>query len=379
MTMATTGNCSECGLEIDLTGKKKHKCIPKCPICNRKVSEFPGQTCAGKHGRCGVCGEWRAKCKCLRSQVMEQMKKPFDETQGLKYDGEKLDWAHLPKAIEEVLKVYMMGAKKYHRGNYLKGIDFRRIFNAAQRHLWAWKHGEDTDPESELSHLANATWNCLTLLEYMLAYPRYKEFDNRSEIIQPPTVTVWPDNLEQRYRRKPETSAEAAELDQAVCAHEWVWQSQYSDTAGIHITQKCKRCGAINNYDLLPPEPTGTVSIPTVWLPTPEGQVIEATVTTATGGDEDTWLQYNDGVVKVYPKRKLSIGRIVKIKAGAKYRHDFATHIWQGDDSRFSIHEAGPEDGPYWWLVREGYTKSMPGNYFCMVREADLEDVTGGE
>lgn len=44
------------------------------------------------------------------------------------------------------------------------------------RHLWAWWRGEDTDPESGLSHAAHAAWGCFALLEYARTHP---ELDDR--------------------------------------------------------------------------------------------------------------------------------------------------------------------------------------------------------
>jgi hypothetical protein len=100
------------------------------------------------------------------------------EEPGSKWDAEKVDWSFLPSsAIEEIIKVYMGGAKKYGRGNYRKGISYSRVFSAAMRHLWAWWRGEETDPESGLSHLAHACWNVITLLEYTKG--SYGKFDDR--------------------------------------------------------------------------------------------------------------------------------------------------------------------------------------------------------
>lgn len=104
------------------------------------------------------------------------------EEPGKKWDAEKVDYSLLPsEAIEEVLKIYMGGAKKYGRGNYLKGISYSRVFSAAMRHLWAWWRGEETDQESGISHLAHACWNVLALLEYTLQRQRYSEFDDREK------------------------------------------------------------------------------------------------------------------------------------------------------------------------------------------------------
>ena len=77
---------------------------------------------------------------------------------GIKFDDDKLEWNLLPlEATEEVIKVLMLGAKKYAPDNWKHVDDHeRRYYNAALRHITAWKKGEGNDPETGLSHLAHA-------------------------------------------------------------------------------------------------------------------------------------------------------------------------------------------------------------------------------
>jgi len=85
---------------------------------------------------------------------------------GLKFDSGKLDWALLPfESIEEIIKVLMVGAKKYKRDNWqLVDDGDTRYFNAAMRHITAWKQGEELDPETDLQHLAHAACCILFLI-----------------------------------------------------------------------------------------------------------------------------------------------------------------------------------------------------------------------
>jgi hypothetical protein len=86
-------------------------------------------------------------------------------TEGLKFDGDKVDWSLLPiEAMEEVLKVLQFGAKKYARNNYRNGFDTNRLIAAALRHITSWQRGDDLDPETGLSHLAHGTCCLLMLL-----------------------------------------------------------------------------------------------------------------------------------------------------------------------------------------------------------------------
>lgn len=102
----------------------------------------------------------------------EQLKK-----EGVKYDGGKLRYDLIPAyALEQLAAIYTMGSKKYDDNNWRKGMKWTRIFGALMRHAWAWYRGQDIDPESGLNHMAHASWNCFTLVEYARIRP---EFDDR--------------------------------------------------------------------------------------------------------------------------------------------------------------------------------------------------------
>lgn len=82
-------------------------------------------------------------------------------------DG-KLRWDLLPlDLIEELVKVYDYGAKKYYPESWKEIPDgYQRLKAAALRHLVAFEKGEDIDSESRLSHLICASWNLLTCYYY---------------------------------------------------------------------------------------------------------------------------------------------------------------------------------------------------------------------
>ena len=91
---------------------------------------------------------------------------------GRKFDGGKLEYGLLPpNALEETVKVLTFGAQKYERNNWIHVDDgLRRYFDALQRHLWAWKKGEQIDPESGLHHLAHAMCCLMFLYERDVIY-----------------------------------------------------------------------------------------------------------------------------------------------------------------------------------------------------------------
>lgn len=82
-------------------------------------------------------------------------------------DG-KLRWDLLPlDLIEELVKVYDYGAKKYYPESWKQIPDgYQRLKAAALRHLVAFEKGEMNDPESGLNHLVQASWNLLTCYYY---------------------------------------------------------------------------------------------------------------------------------------------------------------------------------------------------------------------
>ena len=85
---------------------------------------------------------------------------------GRKDDQNKLRYDLLPvEPIEEVIKVLTLGAVKYSPDNWkrVKPYDVR-YYNAALRHIQAWRRGETFDSESKLPHLAHAVCCLLFIL-----------------------------------------------------------------------------------------------------------------------------------------------------------------------------------------------------------------------
>jgi hypothetical protein len=98
---------------------------------------------------------------------------------GRKFDGNKLEYGLLPPlALKATVDVLTFGAQKYERDNWKKVPDSkRRYFDALQRHLWAWKEGEQDDPESNKHHLAHAMCCLMFLYEHDILYSVDKRED----------------------------------------------------------------------------------------------------------------------------------------------------------------------------------------------------------
>ena len=73
-----------------------------------------------------------------------------------------------PHVIEQLAAVLTGGAVKYGPNNWRAdgGMAWTRCYASMMRHIQAWYQGEDTDPESGLSHLAHAMCNITFLMEY---------------------------------------------------------------------------------------------------------------------------------------------------------------------------------------------------------------------
>ena len=86
--------------------------------------------------------------------------------QSLKYDNEKLRWDLLPlEDIEDVVKVYTEGAKKYVPNSWQNLTDGYNRYKAAMfRHLLEYEKGNIIDEETGCKHLAQVVWNAIAML-----------------------------------------------------------------------------------------------------------------------------------------------------------------------------------------------------------------------
>jgi hypothetical protein len=86
---------------------------------------------------------------------------------GIKHDTDKNRYDLIPAyALDELARVYTIGAKKYGDHNWRKGMLWGRVFGAMMRHAWAWWRGEAYDPVDGQCHLSSVAWCAFTLMEY---------------------------------------------------------------------------------------------------------------------------------------------------------------------------------------------------------------------
>lgn len=98
---------------------------------------------------------------------------------GLKYDTGKprLDLVR-PEFTEGVAAVLAFGSVKYAAWNWAKGIEYSRLIAALERHIAAFKRGEDIDPESGLPHLDHAAC-CMMFLSCFQKWGDRTDLDDR--------------------------------------------------------------------------------------------------------------------------------------------------------------------------------------------------------
>lgn len=70
------------------------------------------------------------------------------------------------RALNGAARVAAIGAAKYGRGNWQKGMPDSEVIDSAMRHLLAVMAGEDIDPDSGLPHVDAFVCNALMLAEY---------------------------------------------------------------------------------------------------------------------------------------------------------------------------------------------------------------------
>lgn len=100
-------------------------------------------------------------------------------SEGRKDDSGKLRYDLLPPdALDEVARVFTIGAAKYADRNWEKGMSWGRVFAALMRHAWAWWRGEQYDPVDGQHHLSSVVWCGLVLLAFDL---RKTGTDDRSK------------------------------------------------------------------------------------------------------------------------------------------------------------------------------------------------------
>lgn len=111
-------------------------------------------------------GYYEQYIPCSDNQHKECVILDKDNSTGKKYDTGKTRYDLLPPEImKEIAEILTFGAAKYGDNNWQKLEDFNnRYYAAMERHIQAWRMGEDFDPESGKHHLSHALTNVAFLV-----------------------------------------------------------------------------------------------------------------------------------------------------------------------------------------------------------------------
>ena len=104
---------------------------------------------------------------CLTSNTQAQ-REEFQPEKASRLNAGKAQLSYLldaPVAMKGLAEVFAMGAEKYERDNWKKGLDKGEIIDSLLRHLMAYKNGELVDSESGKCHTHHIHWNALVLAE----------------------------------------------------------------------------------------------------------------------------------------------------------------------------------------------------------------------
>ena len=100
----------------------------------------------------------------------------LEESRALRYNEGKLQWSLVDfKSLEGLVRVLEMGAKKYDKHNWKKGMPVTQVSESLLRHMFAFLNGEDNDVESKESHLAHVMCNAMFLEYIMREKPHYDD------------------------------------------------------------------------------------------------------------------------------------------------------------------------------------------------------------
>lgn len=118
------------------------------------------------------------------------------EAKGLRYNDGKPEMSYILEArhaLHGLAKVLELGAKKYSRGNWRKGLSHTSIVDSMTRHLTAYMSGENNDPETGLPHVDHVLCNALFLSEMTRTYPELDDREGPQNVVceKPMTAKEW--------------------------------------------------------------------------------------------------------------------------------------------------------------------------------------------
>ena len=178
-----------------------------CTTCARSDKTSHAEQCPG----CDLGSAWvrppnaDAPAPAHRARMLHRLKaaNPKDAI-----GVSKAPMSTVPAAVLAEVGVAMLeGASKYGRHNYrAAGVRSSVYYDATMRHLMAWWEGEDTDPDSGMSHITKAITSLVVLRDAMIQDmctddrpPRSAEFYARLNTLAAEVLARHADNNPRHY------------------------------------------------------------------------------------------------------------------------------------------------------------------------------------
>ena len=109
--------------------------------------------------------------ECMDRIASSNWREEVPAQEGKKFDQDKARYDLIPPEVEEAIaKVLTFGASKYGERNWELGMKWGRPYAALRRHMGAWWNGENTDPETGMSHL----WHAACCIAFLVAFEARK-------------------------------------------------------------------------------------------------------------------------------------------------------------------------------------------------------------
>lgn len=152
----------------------------------------------------------------------------------------KVPFSVIPlRVLGELGLALLEGAAKYRRHNYRRaGVRASVYFDATMRHLFAWWEGQDTDPDSGLSHVTKAIAS-LTVLRDSMLQGNWQD-DRPPRVVDPSWVTAQNDLAREVLARYPNPLEPCVELETSGVAYS---EPPAADEPGPTARLRCGDCG----------------------------------------------------------------------------------------------------------------------------------------
>ena len=91
-----------------------------------------------------------------------------------------------PYAYDQLATLLMKGADKYGERDWENGLNWSELIASLERHLNAFKNGEDFDSESGMLHITHVLANAAFITEFYRTHPQGD--DRRHRYLKPPKI-----------------------------------------------------------------------------------------------------------------------------------------------------------------------------------------------